>query len=232
MRIEEMSWGQAEEAVRRDNRCVLPLGCTEQHAYLSLATDTILAGRVAFEAAEPLGLPVFPALPYGLTPSFGAYPGTVTLAYETFGRVVKDLLSSLHAQGFRRILIVNGHGGNSPARACATEWLVEHPGARVKWHDWWNAARTWAEVQRIDPKASHASWMENFPWTRLAGVASPDEEKPMASPADFRALDPADVRKALGDGSFGGRYFRPDEEMLALWEVAVAETREQLETGW
>ncbi|RYG22906.1 creatininase family protein [bacterium] len=232
MRIEAMNWMQAEAALRRDDRCVLPLGCTEQHAYLSLATDTILAGRIAVEAAEPLGIPVFPALPYGLTPSFVSYPGTVTLSLDTFGRVVKDVLSSLYRQGFRRILIVNGHGGNAPGRASATEWLLEHTEAKVKWHDWWNAPLTWEKVQATDPKASHASWMENFPWTRLPGVDSPDGEKPMAAMADFRHIDPVKVRRALGDGSFGGRYQRSDEEMLAIWRVAVEETRALLESGW
>ena len=229
MRIEATNWFGVEAALERDDRCVLPLGCTEQHAHLSLATDTILAGRVAAEAAEPLGIPVFPALPYGLTPSFVAYPGTVTLSLETFGRVVKDLLASLHRQGFRRILIVNGHGGNAPARASATEWLLDHPDARLKWHDWWNAPETWAKVQATDPNASHASWMENFPWTRLPGVESPDAEKPMLSLSAFRDPDPVRVREAVGDGNFGGRYVRPDEEMLAIWAVAVAETQALLE---
>lgn len=232
MRIEAMNWGHVEAVLRRDDRCVLPLGCTEQHAYLSLATDTILAGRIAAEAAEPIGVPVFPALPYGLTPSFATYPGTVTLSLETFGRVIKDILSSLHHQGFRRILIVNGHGGNAPGRASATEWLHGHADAKIKWHDWWNAPLTWEKVQVTDPKASHASWMENFPWTRLPGVESPDEEKPMSSMADFRHIDPRQVRRALGDGSFGGRYQRSDEDMLAIWAVAVEETRALLEAGW
>lgn len=227
-----MHWAQAEAAVGRDDRCVLPLGCTEQHAYLSLATDTILAGRIAAEAAEPLGVPVFPALPYGLTPLFMAYPGTVTLSLETFARVVKELLESLYLQGFRRILVVNGHGGNAPGRVAATEWLAGRPDARLRWHDWWNAPGTWAKVMATDPNASHASWMENFPWTRLPGVAMPDEEKPPVPLASFRDRTPARVREALGDGNFAGRYQRPDGEMLAIWAAAVAETRALLTDEW
>ncbi len=74
--------------------------------------------------------------------------------------------------------------------------------------------------------------MENFPWTRLPGVDSPDEEKPMLPLAAFRDPDPHRVREAVGDGNFGGRYFRSDEEMLAIWAVAVEETRALLEEGW
>ena len=105
------------------------------------------------------------------------------------------------------------------------EWLRDHTNVRLKWHNWWNAPRAWAKVQAIDPIASHASWMENFPWTRLANVALPDIQKPLIDSAYLRQLDPPGVRAYLGDGSYGGRYQRSDEEMLALWQTGLEETR-------
>ena len=66
MLISESNWGEIERYLETDDRCVLPLGCTEQHAQLSLATDSILAERVGRDAAAPLGVPVFPAVAYGL----------------------------------------------------------------------------------------------------------------------------------------------------------------------
>ena len=83
MRVWDCNWMQLEEYLARDDRIVLPLGSTEQHAYLSLGTDAILAERVSVEAAEPLGVPVLPALAYGLTPAFAAYPGS---PYGSAGR--------------------------------------------------------------------------------------------------------------------------------------------------
>ena len=230
MRVDSSHWAQIEAAVARDDRCVVPLGCTEQHAFLSLATDSILAERVAAEAAEPLGVPVFPVLAYGITPSFRDYPGTVSLRVETYGRILHDLLDCLTEHGFRRIVFVNGHGGNAPGQTFAEEWMADHrsAGACIRWHNWWNAPQVWAKVQAIDPIASHASWMENFPWTRLAGVEFPTEPK---EPVDYVALrerGPAGVREGLGDGNFAGRYQRSDEDMLAVWEVAVAETRAKI----
>ena len=60
MRIADMNWMQVEEYLQHDDRAVLPLGSTEQHSHLRLTVDCILPERVAVEAAEPLGVPVFP----------------------------------------------------------------------------------------------------------------------------------------------------------------------------
>ena len=220
MRVADLNWMQLEAYLERDDRIVLPLGSTEQHAYLSLATDNRLAERVSVEAAEPLGIPVLPVLAYGVTPRFTAYPGSLSIGRETYVALLRDLLGSLQGQGFRRVLIVNGHGGNS----FAAEHVV---GDGVRWHDWWSSDR---QRELIVPlgDGSHASWMENFPWTRLAGVELPGEAKPMV--ALDQAWSAAEARAALGDGSFGGVYHRPDGDMQQLWDAAVAEIRALLET--
>lgn len=57
MTIADMNWVQVVAYLQTDDRCLLPIGCTEQHAWLSLAVDTLLAERFAVEAAEPLGAP-------------------------------------------------------------------------------------------------------------------------------------------------------------------------------
>jgi creatinine amidohydrolase len=110
--------------------------------------------------------------------------------------------------------------------------MADHPGVRIKFHNWWNAPRTWAKVQEIDSIASHASWMENFPWTRLANVVLPSERKPMADMGKLRQLAPQELRAYLVDGNYGGYYQRADEDMLALWQLGVEETRAQLTEAW
>lgn len=232
MQIAEMNWMMVEEYLRRDDRCVLPLGSTEQHAFLSLSVDSILAERLAVEAAEPLGVPVFPVLAYGITPYFRAFPGTITLRAQTYLSVVRDILDSICEHGFKRILIVNGHGGNVPAQGLVGEWLADHPGMRIKFHNWWNAPKVWAQVEAIDPVASHASWMENFPWTRLAGVEMPAEQKPLIEHETIRQLDPKALREYLKDGNWGGVYERADDEMMKIWRVGIEETRELLAGNW
>lgn len=232
MRIGEMNWMMVDEYLKRDDRCVLPLGSTEQHCYLSLSVDSILSERIAVEATDPVGVPVFPVLAYGITPYFRAFPGTITLRAETYRSILRDILDTMAGQGFKRILIVNGHGGNMPAQSFAGEWMAGHSGVRVKFHNWWNAPKVWAQVQAIDPIASHASWMENFPWTRLANVTMPSEQKPMSDLDRLRQLGPEAVRAYLKDGNYGGYYERDDKEMMEIWRVGVEETRALLDESW
>jgi len=232
MKITEMNWLQVEEYLQRDDRAVVPLGSTEQHAYLSLSTDTILAERVAVEAAEPSGVVVFPPLAYGIVPYFRSYPGSITLRVETYLHILSDLLDSLHHSGFRRVLFVNGHGGNIPGATLAAEWGANHPEMKIKWHNWWAGPEVMKVVKTIDPVASHASWMENFPWTRLEGAPMPDEQVLLPDSTKGPRLTGDALRAYLGTGNYGGYYQRSDEEMLQVWAAGVAETRELIEAHW
>jgi creatinine amidohydrolase len=200
MRLWDANWMQVEEFLRRDDRVLVPLGSTEQHGYLSLGVDAILCELADAEAAEPLGIPVLPALPFGLTPAFTAYPGTINLREETYLALVRDVIESLLDQGFRRILLVNGHGGNLPAERLADEY------DEVRFHSWLIDPAIWGLAAEIDD-VGHASWVENHPAVRLAGVAIPAGRKPVVSLAGI--ADPGEVRELLGDGPSAARISGP-----------------------
>jgi len=233
MRIRDCHWMHVEALLAAgEDRAVLPLGSVEQHAWLSLAVDALLAEQVAVEAAEPLGVPVFPAQAYGFTPTYMAYPGTLTLRLETLLAVLRDLVESLHHHGLRRIVIVNGHGGNRPAASLAQELGARLPGLQLRWHDWWAAPRTMAFVRERDAQASHASWMENLALTRLPGVRLPAGPKALVDHARMALMDPPAKRAYLGDGCYGGHYQMPDAVTDAMWAIAVEETRAALDGPW
>ena len=232
MKIEQMNWQDVESQLARDTRCVWPIGSTEQHAQLSLCVDVILAERVAAEAAEPLQIPVFPVMPFGLAPYFSAYPGTISLRTETLLGVARDVIGSIYSMGFRQLVIINGHGGNAPVGALAQELMADCEGLSIRFHNWWSAPKTHAKVQSIDPTGSHANWMENFPWTRLTHAKSPIGEKPVPDIQQFKVLQPRAARSLIGDGSFGGAWQKSDELMLELWETGVKEAREAMIGPW
>ena len=232
MLFKDMNWMQIEEYLKRDDRIIVPLGSTEQHAYLSLCTDSLLAENVAKEAAEPLGIPVMPVISYGMSPYFSSYPGSISLRPSTYFALIHDLLDNIERHGFKRILFVNGHGGNSPVLAEIQDWLKDRDHISVKIHNWWAAPKTLKKVQEIDPIASHASWMENFPINRIQGVELPTTQKPMINLSINRQLSAAQVRQYCGDGNYGGFYFKDDKQMAEIWQTGVNETREVLENGW
>ena len=102
---------------RHEDRLMLVLGATEQHGYLEPVyryPNSPGAGGCGRQAS---GVLVAPPLNFGCSPYFLAYPGTFSLRVSTLMDAVEDLVRSAYETGFRRILVLNGHGGNSPARA-------------------------------------------------------------------------------------------------------------------
>jgi creatinine amidohydrolase len=118
---------------------------------------------------------------------------------------------------------VNGHGGNTEL---GTAWARRKPGTAVLWHELWEG-RPDEIAAAIDPEYDHASWSENFEWTRLPGVTIPAQRKPpVVRPENG---NPEAWREALGDGSFGGLYQRSSEDESQLWEAAVQAIRKRLD---
>ena len=234
MRLFDVNWQQVDAYLDHDDRVVLPIGSTEQHGFLSLGTDAILAERVALEAAEPLGIPVLPVLPFGMAPYFSAFPGSLSVKLSTYVAIVRDLLDTLSGQGFRRIAIVNGHGGNAPVTGAIREWLAQERDSRMQvvFTSWYAAPGVARLAASFEDNPTHGGWFENFPWTRIPGVDLPAGAKAHV-PAELVAqATPADLRELTGDGSFGGSYALSDDVMEQIWQTGVLEVRELLQKGW
>ena len=116
MRFEEMSSREVDRLDRDRTVIVLPLGSVEQHGHhMPLGTDTMLAHAVALAAAKKLAgcVCVLPPPWYGFSAHHMRFAGSISLRSETLMAVVEDIVASITQHGFKRILLVNGHGGNA-----------------------------------------------------------------------------------------------------------------------
>jgi creatinine amidohydrolase len=94
---------------------LLPLGAIEQHGpHLSVSTDTDIVTRIAQEAEKALAeyLLLCPTLPFGSSDHHISFGGTISIGAELYTRVITDLVTALLKSGFRKIVLLNGHGGN------------------------------------------------------------------------------------------------------------------------
>ena len=159
--LAEMSWEEVKEYLERDNRVILPLGATEQHGrHLGLGKDAVEAEAIARGAGERSGVAVAPTLNYGMSHAHLSFPGTLSLRPTTLIAVLEDLFRALYRHGFRRVLVVNGHGGNAPALASALHLIADAlPDLRVKTFEWWTDAEAYRVViDALGPQeGSHAS---------------------------------------------------------------------------
>ena len=112
-RLQVSTWTEVDEYLLRCKGIILPIGSTEQHGPTgAIGTDALTAEAVALEVGRRTGVLVAPVQPYGMAEHHLAFPGTMSLQPQTLLNVIHDLLISLAKNGFERIFLVNGHGGN------------------------------------------------------------------------------------------------------------------------
>jgi creatinine amidohydrolase len=224
MRIEELNWMDVEEYLRHEDRLILVLGATEQHGYLSLLSDVRIPLALADAASQASGVLVAPPLNFGCSPYFLAYPGTFSLRVSTLIAVVEDLVRSASGVGFRRILVLNGHGGNSPARAQLAELANSLPGLQLRWYDWWLSHSVENVALKHELKPAHANWLEAFPFT-LVGDLPEGSKVPPSVPG---IMDARLAREVYGDGSFGGPYQASEDVMHELFAATLQDVLQLL----
>jgi creatinine amidohydrolase len=219
-----------ELAAARLQTAVLPIGSIEQHGRaLPLATDWLEADAVARSIAERLGdAYLLPALPYSCSQIHADFPGTVSLEAATLDRVVKDLVGCLFEQSFRRVLLVNFHGGNFVLRSTVRD--LNHFNSQAKvvmvW-PWLTAAAELADIlDTIDEV--HAGELE----VSLVLAIEPDLVR-MTTPADdFMpgvTHEHMDYRR-LRDVSPSGVWGRPSHGTRDKGRLAIAAMAERVAT--
>lgn len=225
MRLEDLNWMDVERYLDQDDRLILILGACEQHAYLSLLTDIKIPQALADSASNQSGALVAPPLNFGISPYFLAYPGTLSFSVTTMLSAVEDIVRSVYSQGFRKILLLNGHGGNTPVRQRLNEVNNDLPDLKLRWYDWWMSHSVEAVAQKYNIKPAHANWLEAFSFT-IVGELPEGSKTPPGVPSAI--MDARTAREVYGDGSFGGPYRVDDGIMQEVLQAALEDVLQLL----
>lgn len=122
---------------------VLPVGSVERHGdHLPIGTDAIEATWVAARVAEKLKAHLFPPIWYGVSPGLSRFPGTINVDAEAFISYVHSVLKEIARNGYRLIIVINGHGGNTSALRVAMKRAAFEAGVTIASFDWWRDAGT------------------------------------------------------------------------------------------
>jgi creatinine amidohydrolase len=151
--ISDMGWPDVQEYLRHDDRMILVIGSTEQHGrHMTFASDVWQPWEIACQVSERTGVLLAPSLNYGMSLHHLGFPGSLSLRPNTLVSVVVDLLESAYQHGFRRILILNGHGGNTAAiQTALAEALNELHGLQVRVGIWWREPEVRAVMEDAFP---------------------------------------------------------------------------------
>jgi creatinine amidohydrolase/Fe(II)-dependent formamide hydrolase-like protein len=123
----ELTWRQARTRIKKMDVALLPVGAVEQHGpHLPLDTDAFdadyLARRVAEACSDPKPL-VLPPISYGVSYHHADFTGTVSISNDTLAKLIYEIGMSVSRNGIRKLVIINGHGGNSPTLNYAAQMI-------------------------------------------------------------------------------------------------------------
>jgi len=165
---EELRRSEFEEAVRGDAIVIIPVGSMEQHGnHLPVNTDTSCCFTVAVRAAQAIDefpVLVLPPVWVSYSPHHMTYPGTITLKFQTFVEVLTQIASCVHAQGFKKIVFLNGHGGNTPTIAALRVKLPSEDNIPAIGYTYWELPSVPEQLRKISQSdkgsIGHAGEME------------------------------------------------------------------------
>lgn len=171
IRWERMTAPELKARAAEDALVVLPVGSLEQHGpHLPVWTDSYCAHALALKAAEKAGIPVavLPPMWMGLSEHHLPFGGTISLDHATFHAVIRCVVRSVMADGFRKLLVVNGHGGNIEPLAVSVRELAHEFGIPVVTTTWpMVAPQEIAAVLTTQPAIHHACEGETSLWLAL-----------------------------------------------------------------
>lgn len=137
MNLADLTWVDARKAIRNARVALFPVGSTENHGpHLPLGTDWFTAQRIAEETSKKGGWLALPSIPVGVSDHHRQFWGTLWVSSDLLRDYVAAVARALASHGLRRIVFVNGHGGNRSALTDAAR-LLRDEGITAFVHNWW-----------------------------------------------------------------------------------------------
>ncbi|MGB8957394.1 MAG: creatininase family protein [Candidatus Aminicenantales bacterium] len=224
-----LCWQEFGELVPARIRTVLvPFGSLEPHGVIPNGTDSLAPEAMARDIAGRVDALIAPVLNYGMTEAMKAYPGAVSIAAETYAPFAEAVLDNLAANGFRNLIVLNGHGGNTAALNAAATRVANARRVRVLVVNWWTLADDLTKSV-FKQNGGHAGNNETaYIQAFLPAYVHPERYKPeMASPnappgAYYAAPSPSTIllyEKGQGYPTFDAgqakEYFRRVNDRVA-----------------
>lgn len=198
---QELTWPEIGKLAEEDAMVIIPVGSIEQHGpHLPVSMDYMATSEVSRRVAERMtrsGHPavVLPGVWTGVSPHHMLFPGTITLNYEQFATVLKQICFCVKEHGFSRIVFVNGHGGNvNPLRVLMME-INEMLGRPAFVTSYWDVAREDLRgILEVDSGIGHSAEAE----TSIMLAMRPDlVRRPFDESIGPDRPDPSDLREGV-----------------------------------
>ena len=130
--LAKMTRPEVEKYLDENDVVLIPVGSTEQHGkHLPFDNDAFSAFEIAKRVAEKTGVLYTPVMPFGYSKHHLNFPGSISLESQTLVNVYKEICRSLLSHGFKKIIIMNGHGGNTSWISQAQAEIFYEEGVRI-----------------------------------------------------------------------------------------------------
>jgi creatinine amidohydrolase len=201
-RIDLLAWSEVAERLKESDLAIVPVGALEPHGHHApLGTDTFIAAEIADRLAEATNGLIFPPLPLGamnVVYDFRSLPGTVSIDPRVLIELYTNIGVELGRSGVNRLVLVNGHAGNTPILGIVAYQIRERAGVQVGILEWW--ATSEAEIRDIKgfTFASHADEIETSVVMATAEGSCVDLARAAVNSTTLEALttDEADLYRA------------------------------------
>ena len=226
--LHEMSWAEAKEYFAENDIAIIPVGSNEQHGPQNpLGTDHLIAKAIAEETAKRTGVLCLQVIPFGVSSHHKQFWGTVFISPKAFKNYVKETCLSLEYYGIKKIVIVNGHGGNRCALMDMARELREK-GIFVSVFQWWDAVGKLLPDLFKPEERGHAAAEETSVnlalHPQIVSVDKAVDEEPRKHAAEVEGITlPLDTVDETSSGVFGKSTTASVEEGKKVLEAVVSE---------